>query len=82
MPPRNGPPSGRPSEKYRLARQLGMLTTIPMLLAVAPLVGYYLGRWIDGRLHTEPWFSFVMLGIGFVAGVRETVLILRKVSKD
>jgi ATP synthase protein I len=53
-----------------------------MLLAASPLVGYYLGRWIDGRLHTEPWFSFVMLAIGFAAGVRETVLILRKVSKD
>jgi ATP synthase protein I len=59
-----------------------MLTTIPMLLAVSPLVGYALGRWIDGRLQTEPWFSFVMLAVGFAAGVRETVLILRKVSKD
>jgi len=82
MPPRNRPPGGQPSEKYQLARQLGMLTTIPMLLAASPLVGYYLGRWIDGRLHTEPWFSFVMLAIGFAAGVRETVLILRKVSRD
>ena len=82
MPPRNGPPSGRPSEKYQLARQLGMLTTIPMLLAASPLVGYFLGRWIDGKLNTEPWFEFVMLAIGFAAGVRETVLILRKVSRD
>ena len=71
-----------PSDKYKQARQLGLLTTIPMILAAAPLVGYFLGRWIDGKVGTEPILSLVGLGVGLVAGVRETVLILRKASRD
>jgi len=51
---------------------------IPMILAAAPLIGYFLGRWIDQRFGTEPLFTFIFLIIGFVAGVRETVLILRR----
>ena len=53
-----------------------------MILAVAPLVGYYLGRWLDGRLGTEPILMFVMLGVGLAAGVRETILILKKAQNS
>jgi len=73
--------NGQSSDKYKLARQLGLLTTIPMILGAAPLVGYFLGHWIDGWLHTDPWFTYVFLGFGLVAGVRETILILRKASQ-
>jgi F0F1-type ATP synthase assembly protein I len=65
-----------------MARQLGLLTAIPMLLAVSPLVGFYLGRWIDARFHTEPVFQFILLLLGLVAGVRETVLIIRKAQSS
>jgi len=71
-----------PSSKYKLARQVGLLTTIPFLLAVAPLVGYFGGRWLDGKLGTGPVLTFVLLGLGFVAGVRETVIVIRKATKD
>jgi ATP synthase protein I len=74
--------SGSSSDKYKQARQLGLLTTIPMILAAAPLVGYFLGRWIDRRFGTEPWFTMIFLVIGLVAGVRETILILRTANKD
>ena len=72
------PVSGDPSDKFKRARQLGLLTAIPMMLAVSPLVGYFLGRWIDRRFGTEPVFSFILLMLGLAAGVRETILILRK----
>ncbi len=74
--------NGEPSDKYKTARQLGLLTTIPMILAAAPLVGFYLGHWLDRWLGTEPWITYGMLAIGLVAGIRETVLILRKASRD
>jgi ATP synthase protein I len=67
-----------PSDKYKRLRQLGLLTTIPMILAAAPLVGYYLGRWLDRRFRTDPVLSLIMLGVGLAAGVRETILILKK----
>jgi ATP synthase protein I len=71
-----------PSEKYRAARQIGLLSTIPLILAVAPLVGYFLGRWLDGRLHTGSVLSVIFLVLGLVAGVRETVVILRKATRE
>jgi F0F1-type ATP synthase assembly protein I len=74
--------TGQPSDKYKQARQLGLLTTIPMILAAAPLIGYFGGRWLDGKLDTGPWLSMVLLLLGLVAGVRETILILRKAARD
>lgn len=74
--------AGGPSDKYKQARQLGLLTTIPMILAAAPLVGYFLGRWLGGKLGLEQLLSLLGLGVGIVAGVRETVVILRKASRD
>jgi ATP synthase protein I len=70
-----------PSDKYKRIRQLGLLTAIPMILAAAPLIGYFLGSWIDRRFGTEPVFTFIFLALGLVAGARETLLILRK-SQD
>ena len=74
--------SGQSEDKYKRARELGMLTTIPVLLAVSPLVGYFLGKGLDGWLGTHPWLTWILVGLGFVAGVRETIRILGRVSKD
>jgi ATP synthase protein I len=45
-------------------------------------VGYFLGHWLDGRFGTDPVFTFILLGIGLVAGFRETILILKKAQED
>ena len=74
--------SGGPSDKYKGVRQLGLLSLIPMILAAAPLIGYFLGNKIDGWLSTGPVFGFVFVVLGFVAGVRETRLILRRAQED
>jgi len=70
--------SDDPADKYKRFRQLGMLSAIPMILAAAPLIGYFLGRWIDRRFGTEPLFMLIALGLGLAAGVRQTILIVRK----
>ncbi len=74
--------TGSSSDKYKQARQIGLLTTIPMILAAAPLVGYFLGHWIDRRFGTDPWFMMILLAVGLIAGIRETILILRKANRD
>lgn len=58
-------------------RQIGLLSSIPFILALAPIVGFFLGQYLDTRLRTKPWLSFILLGLGFVAGVRETIRIIR-----
>ena len=59
-------PSGR-DPRYRGLRSAGLLLAIPTLLIVAPLVGFFLGNWLDKRFHTYPWLMLAGLLLGFVA---------------
>ena len=63
-------------------RQIGLLTSIPFILALAPIVGYFLGQYLDTKFRTQPWLSITLLGLGFVAGVRETVKIIRLSQRE
>ena len=69
-------------KKVTAWRQIGLLTAIPFILALAPIVGYLLGQYLDQRFHTRPWLSVILLGLGFVAGVRETVQIIRLSQRE
>ena len=46
-----------PNPKFSGLRTAGYLLAIPGLLIVAPLVGFFAGRWLDGRFGTLPWLS-------------------------
>ena len=69
-------------ERYRWARQAGMLGTIPFLLAVPPVAGVFIGKWIDGKLGTSPAFTIVFVILGFVAGIREVANVMKKANQD
>ena len=63
-------------------RSAGMLLAIPTLLIVSPLVGFFLGSWLDRRFNTTPWITVVGLILGFVAAGRETYLIYRRYTAE
>jgi F0F1-type ATP synthase assembly protein I len=46
-------------EKGRTARQLALLTAIPAILIVAPLVGFFIGKWADSKAETAPLFTIL-----------------------
>lgn len=69
-------------ERYRWARQAGLLATIPFLLAIPPIAGVVIGRWIDGRAGTGPWFTVIFVIFGFAAGVREVAMVMKKANQD
>ena len=64
--------------RYAAYRSAGLLLAIPTLLIVSPLVGFFVGSWVDRWLHTRPWFSIVGLALGFVTAGRETWAIYRR----
>ena len=64
-------------KKVTAWRQIGLLSSIPFILALAPIIGYFLGKFLDQKFRTQPWLSLVFLGLGFVAGVRETIKIVK-----
>jgi F0F1-type ATP synthase assembly protein I len=59
-----------------------MLLAIPSLLLVSPLVGFFLGKFVDRWLKTDPAWSIVGLVLGFVAAGREIYLIVRRVQAE
>jgi ATP synthase protein I len=59
-----------------------MLLAIPTLLVVAPLVGFFLGRYADRWLKTTPWLTLVGLVMGFVSAGREIYFIIRRVQAE
>ena len=62
-------------------RQAALLSAIPGFLAVPPVVGVLVGRWLDDRLHTAPWLLLVFLLLGFGSGIRLTARTLRLVRE-
>jgi ATP synthase protein I len=65
-------------EKYSGYRQVAIATTIPIILVVAPLLGYYLGVWVDKKLGTGKIFMIVGLALGFGAAAKEIYDMIKK----
>jgi len=76
-----GPP-GTPKRDPSGMRSAGMLLAIPSLLLVSPLVGFFLGKFVDRWLKTEPAWSLVGVVLGFIAAGREIYLIIRRVQAE
>jgi F0F1-type ATP synthase assembly protein I len=71
-----------PDNRYRYMRLVGSVGTIPLMLGVGPLLGYFAGRWLDRKFGIAPWLEIVLLGLGFAAVVRYIVRLLKQVQKD
>ncbi|MBM4049277.1 MAG: AtpZ/AtpI family protein [Planctomycetes bacterium] len=71
------------SEEQRLKwlRITGLVTNIPIMLAAGPVLGYFLGSWLDSKLGTQPWLVVVLALLGFGAGVNGTIRIIRTLQK-
>jgi len=74
-------PAGK-GPRYRGLRTAGLLLAIPTLLIVSPLVGFFLGNWLDRRFGTSPWLMLAGLVLGFVAAGRETYQIYRRYQAE
>jgi F0F1-type ATP synthase assembly protein I len=69
-------------EKSQLIRQIGLLTVIPILLAVGPLVGMFIGKLLDQWLNTEPYLMYLFIVLGFVASGKEVYRLVKRASED
>ncbi|MEA2031641.1 MAG: AtpZ/AtpI family protein [candidate division Zixibacteria bacterium] len=69
---------GRHSKNDRDFRQISLLTTVPAILLAAPLIGYFIGWWLDGKLKTEPYMVTAGVLLGFVAAGFEIYHLVKK----
>ena len=65
-------------EKKSLLKTLGMVSTMGISMAVAIAIGVYIGLKLDKWLGTKPWFFFIFLFFGIVAGFRNLYIIAGK----
>ncbi len=65
-------------DKYSGYRQLAVATMIPIILVVAPLIGYYFGGWVDGKLGTGSVFAIIGLALGFASAAKEIYSLIKK----
>ncbi|HLO27396.1 MAG TPA: AtpZ/AtpI family protein [Geobacteraceae bacterium] len=70
-------------EKKRLLKALGMISTMGISVAVAIVIGVFVGRQLDKWFGTAPWFFFIFLFFGIAAGFRNIYIIAgREIRKD
>jgi F0F1-type ATP synthase assembly protein I len=55
-----------------------MAYTIMAMIFVGPVLGYFLGVWLESRWGHAPWLGFVGLVLGGVASVRKVMQLLRQ----
>ena len=74
--------TGKKSAFFSQVKQLGVLTTIPIILLVGPLIGFVLGGWLDRKFQIYPWFTIIVVTLGFIASGREVFRLLKQVTRD
>ncbi|AEF95455.1 hypothetical protein Desca_2637 [Desulfotomaculum nigrificans CO-1-SRB] len=62
-------------------RAFGLASTIGVEIATTTVAGFMGGRWLDSKLHTDPWLMLagLLLGMGTgIWGVYQTLETFRK----
>jgi F0F1-type ATP synthase assembly protein I len=49
-------------------------------MAVPPIAGLLIGRYLDRKLNAYPVLTIVFMLLGFAAGVREVALVIKKAN--
>ncbi len=70
------------AEFYKLAKIWGLISFIPVVLAAGPIAGYFLGEYLERKFGFAPYISMSLVAIGFIAGAREVVRILKLIKKS
>jgi ATP synthase protein I len=68
--------------KYSSYKQVAILTTLPIILAVGPILGYFLGNYLDKKLNTSPYLMIVFIIFGFVASGKQVYSMVVRSLKE
>ena len=69
-------------KKGRDMRLIALYSVVPGLLIVAPLVGFFIGDWADGKLGTEPFLAIAGLILGFASAGKEIYRVIKRASQS
>lgn len=76
---RSHSPKGRFSaeELGKRAKSIGSLGIIPIILAAGPILGIFIGMFLDEKFDTSPWLSILFIIFGFVASTKQIIKLLK-----
>lgn len=63
-------------------RLLAVLVTIPFIMAVPPLLGWFIGSWLDEKMGSRPYLMYLFLVLGLVSAFREVYRIVCRFSDN
>lgn len=69
-------------ETRQTAIQIAALSSIGIAMVVAIFGCFFVGRWLDRQLGTEPYLTFLLLLIGIAAGFRNIYVLLRRYVRN
>jgi ATP synthase protein I len=69
-------------ETKKSAIQMAYASSIGISMALAIFGCFFLGTWLDRKLGTEPYFTFLFLLIGIAAGFRNIYVLMKRYFKD
>jgi F0F1-type ATP synthase assembly protein I len=70
----------REKKESRDMKQIGLYTAVPAIMLAAPLIGYFIGQWLDSRLGTNPTLTAVGALGGIAAAGLEIYHLVKKAS--
>ena len=68
-------------KKSSLFRTLGLVSSMGISFVLAIFIGVIIGRQLDKWFGTAPWFFFIFLLFGIIAGFRNLYIITNRVIK-
>ena len=69
-------------ETKQTAIQMARVSSIGIAMVIAIFGCFYLGRWLDQQLETEPYLTLLFLLIGIAAGFRNMYFLVKRYVKD
>jgi ATP synthase protein I len=60
---------------------IGQLSTVGFAFVLALVIGFGGGYWLDQRLGTAPWLSFLGFFLGLAAGILNVYRIMQLAQK-
>ncbi len=68
---------GKKRETYKWIKVGGLLSLIPFVLVAGPFMGYVAFDYLQSKFGAPLYVSYILITIGFAAGVRETIRIIK-----
>jgi ATP synthase protein I len=69
-------------ETKRTVIQMASVSSIGIALVLAIFGCFFLGRWLDQQLGTDPYLTLLFLLIGIAAGFRNIYVLIKRYIKD